>query len=572
MKTSWWQRGLKRMGLLTKAQALQMAEDRAHEAHVEARRYAAEVDSWGQPPMRGAGRTDFKRLRQLADECDAVRICIEECKAQVLATPWRIEASDEVADTGQEEREIEQAEEFLSTAGGLGGPGLSFEEFLEELLEDLLVCGCAALYRRPTKGGGLFSVEVIDAATIKPLLTPEGWVPQRGEIAFEQWVDGRKVGQGFTAEEMYYLRLSPRSNSRWGRSPTERALSAIYQYLGWDDVTLSYLRDGDAEHVIYFTPKEWTAKENLAFTEYLDSLNQTLARRQSKPLVVPDGVRKESARPRPAGVGETEQVHCLRRIAKAFGLNASVLGFAGETYKVAQGEQIRLAELSSKLPRLRIIQNLITTILRNDLGLTSVEFTFDVLASDRQVMASVIKQAGPERFTVNEARELLGQPPAEGPYADVLWTPGADGLPIILGYPKGKRPEDQAAAGQAAESASGAAAPAEAEPVAEVEAGIGGKEQEPGKAEELRRWERKALRRLREGKGAAVAFDSQVISPVEQSRIMLALQKAETPEEVKAIFRHQRAAQAAVRLATDLETLLAGVQEERGKREGWRSV
>ncbi len=550
MKTSLWSRAVNSLGLLTKAEAQNMAARAEHEATVRAQRFPAELDGAGPLPLRGMqGLSNFSTLRWLADSCDAVRLCVDECKAQVLATPWVVRASDEAADTGQEEREIEQALEFLSTEGGLGAPGETLEEFLEKLLEDLLVCGCAVVYRRPTRGGKLFSVEVVDAATIKPLLSPEGWAPQADEVAYEQWVEGRKVAS-FTAQELYYLRSGARSNSRWGRSPTEKALSAIYQYLGWDDLTLSFLRDGDAEHTIYTTPKDWTPKQNLEFAAYLDQLNETLAKRQSKPLVVPDGVTKISARPRPEGVGETEQVHCLRRIAKAFGLNASVLGFAGETYKVAQGEQIRLAELSSKLPRLRVVSRLITDILRRDLGLTAVEFAFETLPYDRMLMANVIRQAGPERFTPNEARQLLGQSEAEGPYVDALWTSSPTGTPIILGYPKGKRPED-----------TGETRVAEGEPLADTD--------ETGKAEDLRRWERKALRRLREGKGAAVEFASTSIPQREADAISRALSKATTPEQVRAAFATSAPQTIATRLAEDLESLLSAVREERGKRKGW---
>lgn len=553
---------LRYLGLLTKAEAKALASEAADNARRDAHdayRYQAERDGYGEASLRGgAGLPLFSHLRYLADACDAVRLCVEECKAQILSTPWHIVAADKAANTGEEKREIVQAQEFFESEGGLGPPGESFVEFTEKLLEDLLVCGAAAVYRRPTQGGKTYSVEVIDAATIKPLVSKEGWAPQGDEPAYEQNIGGRVVGT-YTTSELYYLRMAPRSNSRWGRSPTERALSAIYQYLGWDDLTLSWLRDGDADHTIYTTPPEWTPKQNIAFAEYLESLNQTLSKRQNTPIVITDGVKKYPARPRPESVGEKEQIHCLKRIAKAFQLNASVLGFAGETYKVAQGEQLRLAELSAKLPRLQMLSRFFTTILREDLGLEKVQFVFDVLPSDRMVIATVLNRAGHTYFTQNEGRQMLGLGPAEGRWVDALWTPLPDGTPMILGYPKGMTPMDT---GEEEAGEEATAPPAEEET------------EELGKAarDDLRRWERKALKLHREGKALDFAFTSEVIPGAVSTRVAAGLSKAQTPAEIREAFRQAAAAEpslTASRLAGDLEQLLHAVREERGRRQGW---
>lgn len=52
----------------------------------------------------------------------------------------------------------------------------------------------------------------------------------------------------------------------------------------------------------------------------------------------------------------------------------------------------------------------------------------------------------------------------------------------------------------------------------------------------LAQWERKAIKSLKRGKGAAVAFESNFIPPDTQERISIALKAAQTVEEVKAAF------------------------------------
>lgn len=52
----------------------------------------------------------------------------------------------------------------------------------------------------------------------------------------------------------------------------------------------------------------------------------------------------------------------------------------------------------------------------------------------------------------------------------------------------------------------------------------------------LAQWERKAIKSLKRGKGAAVLFETDLIPPAEQERISIELRAAKTTEDVRAIF------------------------------------
>ena len=47
------------------------------------------------------------------------------------------------------------------------------------LLEDLLVIDAATIYPRLTRGGSLYSLDVIDGSTITPLIAEDGRSPSR---------------------------------------------------------------------------------------------------------------------------------------------------------------------------------------------------------------------------------------------------------------------------------------------------------------------------------------------------------------------------------------------------------
>ena len=52
----------------------------------------------------------------------------------------------------------------------------------------------------------------------------------------------------------------------------------------------------------------------------------------------------------------------------------------------------------------------------------------------------------------------------------------------------------------------------------------------------LRKWRRKALNRLRDGKDALCNFESEFVAPILSDAIKVQLENAKTPEEVHDVF------------------------------------
>lgn len=75
--------------------------------------------------------------------------------------------------------------------------------------------------------------------------------------------------------------------------------------------------------------------------------------------------------------------------------------------------------------------------------------------------------------------------------------------------------------------------------------------------EELRRWQRKALRSFRAGAGAVVQFDTDAIPLAEQERINRALSRAQSEDDIKAAFLPLMHPDALERLAVAIEAAYA---------------
>lgn len=590
-----------RLGYVGKTDALS-SDGRAH-------RYDQSTENTRRGTNKGPLQASFPALRQFAEECEPVRLAIQKRKAQLLSTPWDIVAKDEAKGSSSVEKDIATAKAFFSTRGGLGGPGRRMRGFLNAILEDLLTVGAFSCYRRPSRGGQLYSIEPIDAATIKPLLTPEGWTPEPPAFAYEQWIKNT-LKDSFTADQLWYETWDVRTYSRWTRSPVEYILGSAIQFLAIETWNLSWFRDGDGEFTYWETPEEWTFQQVKEFNAFVQQMAEDMkARRKGGPgLAVPGGPKRQSARPRTEAEYSETGLQLWRRIACAFDLNATVLGFEGQQYKVSQEGQGDAAEQWGNKPLCLLLDDFFTDVIELDLGITTCEFKYKVDEKDLEKIARTARNAGPTNMSPNDARELMGLELAEGPYADCLFVPNASGPPTIIGWRKGadlsKLPgsvQDPAAAEEeakaqapepgAARDGTAPAAAASSEGTSDTVPGgsrladaaraTAGKladaiadcgELEAPALADLRRWQKKARGRALDGRSPAVSFTSSAIPEPVAKAIALELEDATSPDEVAKVFApalERSDPVDVVKLSSDVHRLLEAVDEERGRRQGF---
>lgn len=396
-------------------------------------RYDPRRDRQGTANERGGGVPTFYQLQQWADECEPVRNAIRIRQAQILMSPLNFRVSGSDLSHPEPEAQLRLAREFAGTQGGLGGPGSSIHEFLEKVTEDLLVLGCCALYRRRDQAGRIISVEPVDASTIKPLVSEDGWPLQGSEVAYEQWIGGCKVGE-YLADDLHYRRLSARTRSRWGRSPVEFCMRSVMMFMGYDDWNQCWVEDGDGDLGHWEAPANATPREREQFDALIRGSLETVDKRQrGGRLALPPGWKWVPRRTRQEAEFTSTQTFLIRRIAAAFQLNASVMGFAGEHYKASQEDQRKLAEDFGERVFKLLLKDLLDDILRFDVGVPGIECNWGDDETNLEKIAQVVSTAGTGVYTPNQARQLLGQPPLKGPLADVAFILTTAG-PVQVGY------------------------------------------------------------------------------------------------------------------------------------------
>jgi hypothetical protein len=198
--------------------------------------------------------TDWSTLRGAARKVDLISQCLRVRRVEQSSLSWDItltervieqqgvkSAQDKRALLGKYDTKIAGLIEFWQEPDTTNG--YNWTEWLEMLLEEQMVIDAVSVYPRFTYGGELASLELIDGATIKPLLDERGNRPHAPAPAYQQWLYGFPRGEYIdsgaggtadwegTAGSLIYKPRYRRVESPYGYSAVEQALTSAELWL-----------------------------------------------------------------------------------------------------------------------------------------------------------------------------------------------------------------------------------------------------------------------------------------------------------------------------------------------------
>ena len=535
---------LQPLGLVTKATA-QGLVNAAHEESVVARTNRPIYQPYD--ANYRIGKLPYTVLRSWAELCEPARLCINRVKTMMHTVGWDIVPEDEDAEV---EDQVAMGKEWFSRQGGIGRPGTTIDEFLDELVEDLLVCGAVSMYQRPSVGrkaglgGKIVSIEAIDAATIIPKRDTKGWIPEPPDVAYEQvLMNGQRTG--FTVDELLYQIWSAKTHSPYGTSFVESCMMSILQFQAVDIYNLVWYTEGDMVLGYWkFTGSRDTSPQEVsAFKAWLRSQEH---RAQAKgksmaDLIPPAGWEYQPFRPRSEADYLLTQRFLYQRICPFFGLTPSTLGFESDTFKSSEITQQQMAVTNALRPIASWLSNIFTNLLQGPLELPGVKFLFDTDIVDVLRLAQAFKQMGPATLTANERRALLGKPKMAGGLADEVYEMTMSGPVVIASTDPDKQIELPAGVVLSADDDHAPDATSGADDGDAGADGSGGDEaastgatgevvDKAGRAE-LYGWRRKVNKAVSAGKnGATVRFETLAVPDHVAADIRAALAAGVSPE------------------------------------------
>lgn len=226
-------------------------------------------------PRAGEAIT-FDTLRMLADSWDLLRIVIETRKDQLDQLDWQIRYRDQAKSP---DAACSTLTEFFMSPDKVG----TWSDWVRQVIDDLFVIDAPCILPRLNRGGGLYALEIMDGAMIKPLYDAQGRIPMPPDPAYQQIVKGLPVVD-YTFDELIYRPRNRRSWKAYGYSPVEQIMITINTGIRRNIATLQYYTEGSLPDSIIGLPDTWNAEQIRMFQEYWDELlsGNTAERRKAR--------------------------------------------------------------------------------------------------------------------------------------------------------------------------------------------------------------------------------------------------------------------------------------------------
>ena len=397
----------------------------------------------------------FKTLRAASDQIDILRRCIEVRKAKLTGLEWDIVLSESateriIAESGgnhlramAEAREkfapeIARLRKFWETPDPQNG--LAFVDWLSMSLEEIDVLDAWAIWPQMSVSGEIRGLQILDGATIKPLLDDRGMrpLPEYGP-AFQQilygfprsefaaTIDDEAADGEFTSDELAYFVRTRRANSVYGLSPVERSLPLADIYLRRQQWIRSEFTDGtmpksflELPESAVLTPEQIRSYENI----YNDDLSGQTGNRNRLRILVPGG-KLNFEEGYSDKFSDAMDNYLIASITGHFGVLPSEIGFNGSGSLGASGLQqgeAEAADMIGIIPTANWISQMISALSYRWLGMPR-ELEFRLAPSERNntqesaMRDEIRKRSG--GMTVNESRAEQGLPLIDTPEADM---------------------------------------------------------------------------------------------------------------------------------------------------------
>lgn len=399
-------------------------------------------------------------LRRAANTA-LLRDCIRIRKNEVVGLDWDIVISQRAVETAQREKpdaaradverdlrdrlspEIDRCAEFWRMPDKSNG--YTFEQWITQALEEHLVLDALAIYPRYTFGGDLFSLEVLDGSTIKPLLNERGGRPLPPYPAFQQILYGFPRGEftadttagadgapvidsGYQSDQLIYQRREVRTFSPYGMSAVEQSLTDLDLWLK----RMAWMR---AEYTDGVMPagwmknngeSSWTPQQLASYEREFNDYYGGLTEQRQRFRILPPGIELAEGR---QGADERYKpdydLHLLKLVVAHFDLTIAELGFTEAKGLGSSGYhegQENVQERKGTRPDLKWFSTVLTDISRTHLNMPAeLEFRWLGLDDEDQTAADELNrnryQGG--GLTLNEWRDEMGRPRYNFPEADM---------------------------------------------------------------------------------------------------------------------------------------------------------
>jgi SPP1 gp7 family putative phage head morphogenesis protein len=366
---------------------------------------------------RGTEPVNFDKLKTLAKN-PIVAMLLQRQKDLVSGIEWRIKPRTVINPDAAEDPFIATLTEFFHEPDKEHDWG----QWISALLDQLMVLDAVSIYCRPTRGGGVYSCELLDGATIKPLLNELGRRPLPPDPAYQQVLKGLPA-EDYTSDELIYFPQTYRVDRVYGYSRVEQAIDLVEQSIARLRSQLGYWTHGNLGDGYFETAEGWTPDDVVALeARWNQMMSGSVEGRRQTPFVPHGTVFHET---KANLVDDKYDEWLIRLLCFPFGvapqpfMKQTGLGHGSANTEKEASEEGGIA------PLLQYVTRLVNRIIRKHFGRADLEFSWvEDREFDPETAAKIddIRLKNGSRF-VNEVRDRNGEPPVEGGDVPMVYLP-----------------------------------------------------------------------------------------------------------------------------------------------------
>ena len=377
----------------------------------------------------------FAKLKQLAQNCGPLKLVMGRQRDLVKSLEWNIKTREKQAKRAKADPAIAKITAMLE----MPDKQHDWSQWINAVLDQMFVLDALTIYPRGTLGGDLYALELIDGATITPLIDQTGRRPIAPDAAYQQILKGLPAVH-YSTDELIYYPENYRVDHIYGYSRVEMLVDEVETMIGRLKSQKGFLERGNIgrgffEAPIGFTPeqvedleKHWNAMMSADGGRRLADQNQA--------LWVPNGTKFHETKIdifEPAFDEWLIRLICfLFDVAPTPFLKQAGLGHGSAGTDKEAAEEGGIAQLK------QLIRRLMNRILAEHFKRPDLEFAWvEDNEPDPAVAASIADiRLRNGSLTLNEYRDRNGEDPIDGGDTPLIYTAsGATPLDTILNPP-----------------------------------------------------------------------------------------------------------------------------------------
>ena len=371
-------------------------------------------------------------LRGMRMSWGVLSTVIQTRKDQLLRLPWTIQVRDKPRATS---RAVDEMRRFFRRPDGK----LSYSQWTRKLLDDLFVIDAPSIFLDRDMGGNLRNAQVLDGATIFPLIDDAGRRPdtvvdvddngysyERRQPAFQQIIYGLPM-INLSEDELMYPMLNPRPEMPViGYSPVEQIMTEAMEAIRKTFYQLEFWRAGSMPELMITVPDTWTPRQIATFQAHFDALLSGQLTLKSKVRFVPGGMKPFDIKNASGESLWSQRDELLVRLC-CYAFSVSPTAFVKQTNRATANQAAETAQEEGLYPLMSWWKDdIMDAIIQDKFGYDEVEFIFLPRPTpDAEKQSKIYDLNVKEGIrTRNEIRAEMGlEPVKDGDYLTV--TTGA---------------------------------------------------------------------------------------------------------------------------------------------------